>query len=128
MRDEIFVSSHGAAPAKHTPDSRMYSWCIERGTIFVTADFNMLRDEVVLRDLLRHENLRVIWVRQIRGQSAAREITRIVGRWPHIRRTVLELADVKGFVLSGNGRLTPYRTIGDVVVEALDRRRRSRTR
>ena len=119
----IHVSSHGEAPPKETPDGRIYSWCVERDAIFVTADFNMLRDEAVLRELLKHTNLRVIWVRQIKGQSAAREMTRIIGRWPHIRRIVMEQPELRGFVLAGNGRLEPYPTISDVVVEIVRRRR-----
>jgi hypothetical protein len=126
--ESIHVSSQDDAPARETPDGQMYAWCVRRGAVFVTADFNMLRDRAVLSDLLRHAGLRVIWVRQIKGQSAAREITRIVGRWPHIRRTVMERPDLKGFVLSGNGRLTSYQTIGDVVVEVVSRRRSARDR
>jgi hypothetical protein len=121
--DAIFVSSLGDAPARSTPDGGMYAWCIERGAIFVTADFNMLRDRAVLRDLLRYAGLRVIWVRQIDGQSAAREITRVITRWPHIMRTVVERPEIRGFVLSGNGRLALYQTISDAVVEVVRRRR-----
>jgi hypothetical protein len=122
----IHVSSHGDAPEKQTPDGQMYSWCIERGAIFVTADFNMLRDEAVLRDLLSHEGLRVIWVRQIKGQSVSREIERIVGRWTYIRSVVTDRPDLRAFVLAGNGRLVPYQTIGDAVVEVVNRRRSRR--
>jgi hypothetical protein len=72
--------------------------------------------------------LRVIWVRQIKGQSASREIERIVGRWTHIRKTVVEHPELMGFVLAGNGRLVPYQTISDVVVEVVSRRRLYRER
>jgi hypothetical protein len=118
----IRVSAHDEAPARSTPDGGMYAWCAERNAVFVTADFNMLRDHAVFRELLRYPGLRVIWVRQIVGQSAAREITRIVARWPHVMRIVVERPEIKGFVLSGNGRLTAYRTISDAVVEVVRRR------
>lgn len=58
--ETVHISSVGDAPAKRTPDGGMYSWCLERGAIFVTADFNMLRDRAVLDDLLRRVGLRVI--------------------------------------------------------------------
>lgn len=126
--ETIHVSSEGEAPAKETPDGQMYAWCIERGAIFVTADFNMLRDAAVLRALLRHARLRVIWVRQIKGQSLAREIERIIGRWTYIRNTVMEHPELMGFVLAGNGRLVPYQTISDAVVEVVRGRGSSRER
>ena len=104
----IYVSSIGDAPAKEAPDGTVYSWCLERGAILVTTDFNMLRDEAVLKDLISRVGLRVIWVRQIKGQKVSREIERIIGRWTHVRKTVMERPDLMGFVLSGNGRLVSY--------------------
>ena len=123
--DTIHVSSFGDAPPRATPDGGMYRWCVERGVILVTGDFNMLRDQAMLDALVRHVGIRVIWVRQIRGQRIAREIERIVGRWTHIRETVASEQDISAFVLDGNGRLKRYRTIEDAVYEVLPRRRRS---
>ena len=120
--ETVHVATLGDAPAKRTPDGGMYSWCLARGAIFVTADFNMLRDQAVLKDLLSRVGLRVIWVKQIKGQSVSREIERIVGRWTHIRKTVVDRSECMGFVLAGNGRLVPYRSISDVVVEVVNRR------
>ncbi len=119
----IYVSSLDDAPPKQTPDGGMYRWCAQRGAILVTGDFNMLRDQAVLDELVRHVGLRVIWVRQIRGQRIAREIERIVGRWAHISRVVATETDVSALVLDGNGRLKQYRTIRDAVNEVLPRRR-----
>lgn len=124
--ENIHISSIGDAPAKATPDGMMYSWCLERGAIFVTGDFNMLRDKAVLKDLLDRVGLRIIWVRQINKQSLSREIERIVGRWTHIRKTVMENPQLMGFVLTGNGQLIPYQTISDAVVEVVRWRRASR--
>ena len=76
----------------------------------------------------RHVGLRVIWVRQIRGQRIAREIERIVGRWTHIRETVTRERTIAAFVLDGNGRLKRYRTIQDAVYEVLPRRRSANKR
>lgn len=104
----------------------MYSWCLARGAIFVTADFNMLRDRAVLDDLLRRVGLRVIWVRQIKGQQISREIERIVGRWTYVRQTITNHPEFTGFVLDGNGRLIPFQTISDVVVQVVRRRRSNR--
>ena len=120
----IHVSSLGDAPPKRTPDGGLYHWCLERDAILVTGDFNMLRDQAILDELVRHVGLRVIWVRQIKGQRIAREIERIVGRWTHIRETVARERDIAAFVLDGNGRLKRYRTIQDAVYEVLPRRRR----
>ena len=123
----IHVSSIDDAPPKQTPDGGMYRWCTQRGAILVTGDFNMLRDQAVLDELVRHVGLRVIWVRQIKGQRIAREIERIVGRWAHISSVVATEADVSAFVLDGNGRLKRYRTIRDAVYEVLPRRRQPRS-
>jgi len=120
--DTIFVCSHGEAPPRRTTDGQMYTWCVRRDITFVTADFNMLRDQAILRELLSHVGLRVIWFRQIRRQRADREIARIVGRWPHIRQVVMQEPDVRGFVLTGSGQLKRYRTISDVVVEVTSSR------
>jgi len=122
--ETIHISSLGDAPAQETPDGGMYTWCLRRGAIFVTADFNMLRDRAVLNDLLGRVGLRVIWVRQIKGQRIAREIERIVGRWTYVRQTVMDRSEIMGFILTGNGRLIPYQTIGDAVVEVVRRRPR----
>jgi hypothetical protein len=124
--EHIHISSLGEAPSKATPDGVMYSWCLNHGAIFVTGDFNMLRDEAVLKDLLSRVGLRVIWVRQIKGQSLSREIERIVGRWTHIRKTVMEHPELMGFVLTGNGQLIPYRSISDAVVQVANRQRGGR--
>jgi hypothetical protein len=121
----IHVSSIDDAPPKQTPDGGMYRWCAQHGAILVTGDFNMLRDQAVLNELVRHVGLRVIWIRQIRGQRIAREIERIVGRWAHISSVVATEMEVSAFVLDGNGRLRRYRTIRDAVYEVLPRRRRS---
>jgi hypothetical protein len=120
----IHVASIGAAPPRRTPDGGMYRWCVEHGAILVTADFNMLRDQAILSELVRHGGLRVIWVRQIRGQRIGREIGRIMSRWEHVRETVATETEVAGFVLDGSGRLKKYRTIGDAVYEVLPPPRR----
>jgi hypothetical protein len=123
----IHVSSLDDAPPKQTPDGGMYRWCVQHGAMLVTGDFNMLRDQAALDDLVRHVGLRVIWVRQIKGQRIAREIERIVGRWAHITSVVAAETDVSAFVLDGNGRLKRYRTILDAVYEVLPRQRQPRT-
>lgn len=123
----VHVSSIDDAPPKQTPDGGMYRWCVQHGATLVTGDFNMLRDQAILDELARHVGLRVIWVRQIRGQRIAREIERIVGRWAHICRVVATETDIAAFVLDGNGRLKRYRTIRDAVYEVLPRRRRPRS-
>ena len=123
----IHVASVGDAPPRQTPDGGMYRWCVERGAILVTADFNMLRDQAILSELVRHVGLRVIWVRQIKGQRIAREIGRIVSRWEHVREAVAVETGIAGFVLDGNGRLKRYRTILDAVYEVLPPRRRRST-
>ena len=119
----IYVSSLDDAPPKQTPDGGIYRWCVQRRAVLVTGDFNMLRDQAVLDELVRHVGLRVIWVRQIKGQRIAREIERIVGRWTYITSVVSTETDVAAFVLDGNGRLKRYRTIRDAVYEVLPRRR-----
>ncbi len=122
----VHVASLGDAPPRKTPDGGMYRWCLERGAILVTADFNMLRDQAILGELVRHVGLRVIWVRQIKGQRIAREIARVVARWEHVREAVATEPEIAGFVLDGNGRLKRYRTIRDAVYEVLPLRRRRR--
>jgi hypothetical protein len=122
----IHVSGSGDAPAKETPDGGMYRWCIERGAILVTGDFNMLRDQAILDELVRHVGLRLIWVRQIPKQRIGREIERIVGRWAYICNTVATEQDSLAFVLDGNGQLKRYRTINDAVIEVVRLRRQRR--
>jgi len=123
----IHVSSLDDAPPKQTPDGGMYRWCVQRGAVLVTGDFKMLRDQTILDELVRHVGLRVIWVRQLKGQRIAREIERIVGRWAYITSVVAAELDVSAFVLDGNGRLKRYRTIHDAVYEVLPRRRLPRS-
>jgi hypothetical protein len=48
----IHVASVGDAPPRRTPDGGIYRWCLEHGAILVTADFNMLRDQAILSELL----------------------------------------------------------------------------
>lgn len=120
----IHVSSVDDAPPKQTPDGGMYRWCVVRGAVLVTGDFNMLRDQAILDELVRHVGLRIIWVRQIKGQRIGREIERIVGRWDYIRTSVARDQDISAFVLAGNGRLKRYRTIRDAVYEVVPYRRR----
>ena len=84
----------------------------------------MLRDQAVLSELLRQVGLRVVWIRQIKGQRIQREIERIIGRWSHLRQRLMTEPDVMGYVLAANGRLVGYRTIGDAVVEVVARRAR----
>jgi hypothetical protein len=121
--ETIHISGQGEAPPKRAPDNALYTWCVGHNAVLVTADFNMLRDQAVLSALLRHRHLRVIWVRQIKGQTVAREATRIIGRWEHIRRTVSSEPGVMGMVLAGNGQLRTYRTITDTVYEVVSKRR-----
>lgn len=123
---EIHISGKGEAPPKRAPDGALYTWCVQRDAVLVTADFNMLRDQAVLSELLRHRNLRVVWIRQIKGQTFEREATRIIGRWHHVRETVSSEAGAMGLVLAVSGQLRRYRTIRDTVYEILPRRRAQR--
>lgn len=125
----VFVCGYQDAPAKSEKDPALYRWCRERDAILVTGDFNMLRDRAILSELLKHEGLRIIWVRQIRGQTADREAIRVVGRWTHLLQMVTADPTVMGFVLRGTGQLLRYTTISDTVYEVLPaRRRRTRAR
>ena len=121
--ETVHISGQGDAPAKRDPDGALYRWCVRRGAILVTADFNMLRDQAVLSELLGHRDLRVVWIRQIKGQTVAREAERIIGRWRHVRSTIMSEPDVKGLVIAASGQLRKYRTISDTVYEVLPRRR-----
>lgn len=121
---QVEICGQQGAPARRASDRVLYAWCRERGAVLVTADFNMLRDAAVLQALLAHEGLRVLWVRQVRGQSAGREYSRIIGRWEHIRSTLMSEPDINGLVLAATGQLRKYRTISDTVYEVLPRRRR----
>jgi hypothetical protein len=122
--ESIFVCGGRGAPAKSDKDPTLYRWCRAHDAILVTGDFNMLRDQAILSELLRRQGLRVIWVRQIRGQTADREAIRVVGRWTHIRQTVVAEPDIMALVLQGNGRLQRYKTISDAVYEVVRPRRR----
>src|SRR4051812_21484623 len=100
----VFISGKGDAPQKSAKDPALYRWCQEHDAILVTGDFNMLRDQAVLSALLSQIGLRVIWIKQVKGQPADREALRVAGRWTHICQRVVSQEDVKGFVLRGNGQ------------------------
>lgn len=125
--DTIHICGAAGGPRRSEQDARLYAWCREHDAILVTADFNMLRDQAVLRALLQHEGLRVIWIRQVPGQTVAREAERIIGRWTHVRTTLTVDSNSMGLVLAGTGQLRVYRTISDAVYEVLSRRQRRRT-
>jgi hypothetical protein len=122
--DTVFVCGYQDAPAKSEKDPALYRWCRDHDAILVTGDFNMVRDQAILGELLKHEGLRVIWIRQIRGQTADREAIRVVGRWTHVRQSVTAESTIMGFVLRGTGQLRRYTTISDTVYEVLPARRR----
>lgn len=126
--DTIHICGESEAPQRSEHDDRLYAWCRERDAVLVTADFNMLRDQAILRALLQQEGLRVIWIRQIPGQTVAREAERIISRWTHIRNTLTADSSSMGLVLAGTGQLRVYRTISDAVYEVVPRRRRRTTR
>jgi hypothetical protein len=122
--DSVFTCGRPGAPARGEKDPALYRWCRQHDCILVTGDFNMLRDQAILNELLRYQDLRVVWVRQIRGQTPDREAIRVVGRWTHVRQTVIAEPEMRGFVLRGNGQLRRYRTLSDAVYEVVPVRRR----
>ncbi len=83
--DTIHVSGQADAPSTAAKDPQLYRWCERHGAVLVTADFNMLRDQAILSELIQRVGLRVVGIRQIKGQRAQREIERIIGRWSHLR-------------------------------------------
>jgi predicted nuclease of predicted toxin-antitoxin system len=125
--DTIYICGTAGAPRRSEQDPKLYAWCREHGAVLVTADFNMLRDQAILRALLQQQGLRVVWLRQVRGQTVAREAERIIGRWSHIRKTLADNPGAMGLVLAGTGQLRIYRTISDAVYEVLPRRRQRRS-
>jgi hypothetical protein len=124
--DEIYISGQRGAPALHTDDRKLYPWCIEHDAILVTYDWNMLRDEKILTELIRVVGIRVLWIDQVKGEPSRKAFTRIVGRWEHIRRVVSEARSHMGFVLAGNNELRQYETISDTVVEVVRKASRRR--
>lgn len=122
--DTVHISGRGEAPSRRASDSAPYDWCVTRNAVLVTADFNMLRDQAVLSELLRRKSLRVIWVRQVKGQAVAREAERIIGRWHHVRRTLTTEPGAMGLVLAASGQLKAYKTVSDTVIEVLPKGRR----